>query len=472
MKRTVLFLLSLLLLVGCQQTPEQPLIVPKEQQLMVEKATATQAPEAAYTPLEAPDHWTFTAENKNFTYAIDADVYVPEGPMSIVWVRAQGLGQEAVYRLFALLSQGETLYPPRQQTKADIEQLIADDYALMEKGPGKNSDVTKEEYDQGLLDEIEYLKKVYKTAPDTWEDVPTDGAYAVKTSFGENTTYLYVHGNNLKREITSAAYDKADFPSDFNYYRHLNDSRYGYTMVNAKPIAMGDPLPEDLSWEKIMSEIQAVLDAAGEPFEIGQILLIDDAQDGRVDDVVQEGSRHALCVDCRRVVQGVSVATNASGVSSFDNVYSIPWSLESLRFTVDGDGILTVAWNNPLTVLDAVSESVNLMPFESIRSTAERMLPIVYNPAGYEHMKALDIRISHVRLELMRIREQNNTQELKGLLIPAWVFYGTALETDRDGSQSYDAYGLRGGYAYYRGDEILLCLNAVDGSVIDPLLGY
>ena len=472
MKRTVLFLLSLLLLVGCQQTPEQPLIVPKEQQLMVEKATATQAPEAAYTPLEAPDHWTFTAENKNFTYAIDADVYVPEGPMSIVWVRAQGLGQEAVYRLFALLSQGETLYPPRQQTKADIEQLIADDYALMEKGPGKNSDVTKEEYDQGLLDEIEYLKKVYKTAPDTWEDVPTDGAYAVKTSFGENTTYLYVHGNNLKREITSAAYDKADFPSDFNYYRHLNDSRYGYTMVNAKPIAMGDPLPEDLSWEKIMSEIQAVLDAAGEPFEIGQILLIDDAQDGRVDDVVQEGSRHALCVDCRRVVQGVSVATNASGVSSFDNVYSIPWSLESLRFTVDGDGILTVAWNNPLTVLDAVSESVNLMPFESIRSTAERMLPIVYNPAGYEHMKALDIRISHVRLELMRIREQNNTQELKGLLIPAWVFYGTALETDRDGSQSYDAYGLRGGYDYYRGDEILLCLNAVDGSVIDPLLGY
>lgn len=472
MKRTVLFLLSLLLLVGCQQTPEQPLIVPKEQQLMVEKATATQAPEAEYTMPEAPDHWTFTAENKNFTYAIDADVYVPEGPMSIVWVRAQGLGQEAVYRLFRLLSQGETLYPPREHTKADIEQLIAEDYQLLEKGPGKHSDLTKEEYEQGLLDEIEYLKEAYATAPETWEDVPTDGAYAVKTSFGENTTYLYVHGNNLKREITATAYDKANFPSDFRYYRHLNDSRYGYTMINAKPVAVGDPLPEDLSWDTIMGEVQAVLDATGEPFEIGSILLIDDAMDGSVDDVIQEGSRHALCVDCRRVVNGVTVASNASGVSSFDNIYSIPWSLEYLRFVVDGDGILTIDWNNPMTILDPVSESVNLMPFDAIQSTAERMLPIVYNPAGWEHVKALDITISHVRLELMRIREQNNIAELKGLLIPAWVFYGTARETDRDSFESYDSYGLRGGYDYYRGDEILLCLNAVDGSVIDPLLGY
>ena len=55
MKRTLVFLLALLLLIGCQKTPEQPLIVPKEQQVMVEKATATQAPEAAYTPPEAPE---------------------------------------------------------------------------------------------------------------------------------------------------------------------------------------------------------------------------------------------------------------------------------------------------------------------------------------------------------------------------------------------------------------------------------
>ena len=471
-KLCISILVMLLLCVGCQKTPEQPLIVPKEQQVMVEKATATQEPEAEYVPPEAPERWTFSAENKNFTYTIDAEVYVPDSPLPMVWARAQGLSQAAVYRLFALLSQGETLYPPRQQTKADIEKLIQDDYALIEKGPGKHSDLTKEEYEEGLLDEIEYLKKAYQTAPETWEDHPTDGTYEVKTSFGENTTYLYVHGNNRAREITSAAYDKANFQSDFRYYRHLSDSRYGYTMINTKPMTEDDPMPEDLSWDKVMNQVQAVLDAAGEPFEIGPVFLIDDAQNGSVDDVVQEGQCHALCVDCRRVVKGVTVATNTSGISSSDNVYSIPWSMEYLRFIVDSDGILTIEWNNPLTILDTVSETVNLMSFEDIRTTAERMLPIVYSPAGWEHYRSMEITISHVRLELMRVREQNNTNELKGLLVPAWVFYGTAVGTDREDFQDYSSYGLRGGTDFYRGDEILLCLNAVDGSVIDPLLGY
>ncbi len=472
MKRICILVLILLLLVGCQKTPEQPLIVPKEQQVMVEKATATQAPETASSPLEVPERWTFTEQNKNFTYTIDADVVVPEGPLPMVWVRAQGLSQEAVYRLFGLLSQGEELYPPRQQTKADIEQRIEEDYKLIEKGPDKRSDLTREEFEEGLLDEIEYLKKAYQTAPETWESVPTDGAYEAKTSPGSGKTYLQVHGSNLAREIIATTYDKADFHSDFRYYRHLNDSRYGYTMLNAKAIAQGDVLPDDLSWDRIMAEVQAVLDATGESFEVGPIFLIDDAQNGSVDGIVQEGSRHALCIDCRRVVQGVTVATNVSGISSSDTVYAIPWTMESLRFIVDSDGILTIEWNNPLTILDTVSEGVNLMPFESIRSTAERMLPIVYSPAGYEHYRSMDITVSHVRLELMRIREQNNTQELKGMLIPAWVFYGTALGTEKDGFQDYSSYGLRGGTDFYRGDKILLCLNAVDGSVIDPLLGY
>ena len=44
--------------------------------------------------------------------------------------------------------------------------------------------------------------------------------------------------------------------------------------------------------------------------------------------------------------------------------------------------------------------------------------------------------------------------------------------TEASGFQDYANYGLKSGYDHYRGEEILLCLNAVDGSVIDPLLGY
>ena len=61
MKRIYILVLILLLLVGCQKTPEQPLIVPKEQQVMVEKATTAQESEAEAAPMEAPARWTFSA---------------------------------------------------------------------------------------------------------------------------------------------------------------------------------------------------------------------------------------------------------------------------------------------------------------------------------------------------------------------------------------------------------------------------
>lgn len=470
MKRTLVFLLALLLLAGCQSTPQAPLIVPKDQELMLEKAAATQAPAEAYTPPAAPERWTFDHGDGNFVIHADADVAVPDVPLPTVWVRAEGLPQETVYRLFRLLSQGEELKLPHVQTKAEIEESIRAYTELLEQGPDQDADLSKEEYDEGLLQEIESLKKAYETALETSPDRVSDGTYEVQKSGKTGTDMLMLSASNLNREISVRAFPQADERSSFAYYRHLR-GRSDYSMANARRMDAAD-LRDDPLYQKAMAEVEAVLDAIGDPFEVAALYLIDDAAYGNVDGIVHDAEHRALCVYCRRVVNSVTVAANASGVSSFDNVYAIPWSMEYLRFVVDSDGILTIEWNNPTTVLDTVSESVNLMPFDSIRTTAERMLSIVYSPAGWEHLKSLELNISHVRLELMRIREQNNTDELKGLLVPAWVFYGTAVETDWEDWQSYDSYGLRGGYDYYRGDEILLCLNAVDGSVIDPLLGY
>ena len=139
---------------------------------------------------------------------------------------------------------------------------------------------------------------------------------------------------------------------------------------------------------------------------------------------------------------------------------------------VDEEGIVSVSWKNMVTVLETASPVTNLLPFDQAAAVAEKMLPILYNPTGWEDLRSVDIDIVHVGLELIRIREQNNTTELKGLLVPAWVFYGTIQMTEASGFQDYANYGLKSGYDHYRGEEILLCLNAVDGSVIDPLLGY
>ena len=454
MKRTLVFLLALLLLIGCQKTPEQPLIVPKEQQVMVEKATSTQAPEAAYTPPEAPERWTFDHTGGNFVIHADADVAVPDVPLPTVWVRAEGLPQETLYRLFRLLSQGEELKLPHVQTRAEIEESIRAYTELLEQGPDQDADMSKEEYDEGLLQEIEYLKKAYETAPETSPDRVSDGTYEVEKSGKTGTDMLVLSASNLNREISARAFPQADERSSFAYYRHLR-ARSDYSMANARRMEAA-ALQDDPLYQKAMAEVEAVLDTIGD-----------------VDGIVHEAEHRALCVDCRRLVNGAPAAYDVSGAARKDpKSYAIPWPVESLRLVVDEEGIVSVSWKNMVTVLETASPVTNLLPFDQAAAVAEKMLPILYNPTGWEDLRSVDIDIVHVGLELIRIREQNNTGELKGLLVPAWVFYGTIKMTEASGFQDYANYGMKSGYDHYRGEEILLCLNAVDGSVIDPLLGY
>ena len=138
---------------------------------------------------------------------------------------------------------------------------------------------------------------------------------------------------------------------------------------------------------------------------------------------------------------------------------------------VDADGIFSVSWQCPMTVQDTVSEATDLMPFETVKGIAEKMLPIMYMSNGKR-----DITVSFVRLELIRVREQNNTAELQGLLVPVWVFYGSIEETwnNDDGTtyNLYSTYGATASTGHYNGDVIVLCINAIDGSIIDPMLGY
>ena len=471
MKRILISLVALLLLIGCQRTPEQPLIVPKDQELMLEKSAASQKPEEPYMPPAAPECWTFEMQSGNFSYHADADVSVPQVPLPTVWVRAQGLPQETVYRLFQLLSQGEELKLPHVQTRAEIEESIRAYTALLEQRPDQDADMSKEEYDEGLLQELEYLKEAYKTAPETSPDRVSDGTYEVQKSGKTSTETLVLSASNLNREISARAFPQADERSSFAYYRHLR-GRSDYSMANAHKVdaaaTQNDPL-----YQKAMNEVQAVLEAIGDPFEVAAVYLIDDAAYGNVDGIVHDAEHRALCVDCHRLVSGAPAAYDVSGATRKDpKSYAIPWPVESLRIIIDDEGIVSLNWKNMVTVLETASQTTNLLPLEKIEGVAEKMLPILYNPTGWEDMKSVEIRISHVGLELIRIREQNNAAELKGLLVPAWVFYGTIQMTEASGFQDYANYGLKSGYDHYRGEEILLCLNAVDGSVIDPLLGY
>ena len=98
------------------------------------------------------------------------------------------------------------------------------------------------------------------------------------------------------------------------------------------------------------------------------------------------------------------------------------------------------------------------------------MIPIIYEDPLFnnDQITGMEFHFTRITLSLQRISERDNMNY--GLLTPVWNFWGTQLYHYEDGSMLWwnnmdSALGPCSAYP-------LLSINAVDGSVIDPMQGY
>lgn len=470
----ILLFAALLLLCACQPTPDEPVVLQKNQDLMIQQGSATLPPEESYTPPEVPERYRFDYQDGALTIHADAEIVEPSVPMPIVNVRAQGIPQETMYQLFNLLSNGEEMYLPRVRTKSQIEATIREWSEMLDAGPEYWGEKTQAEYRRDIEQILEGLKKEYQTAPENSEPRISDGTYDTEKFEWISADCLQIEASNRNREIYAQTFENADHESFFSYFRNLQGFER-YTESNTVPYDDTVDL-HGLDYAEAAAYVRAFWDAAGGSFEIADVYRVDDSSDGSRDGTVKPAEHYALRFDCRRLVNGVPLAVYASDLGYTDeSSYAIGWQQESLRILVDADGIAEIKWYSPLTVMETVSDSTTLLSFDKICGIAEKMIPIIYNPSGWEGVKTQDIEIRSVRLELIRVREQNNVKELKGFLVPVWVLYGTIRQINDYGSgeeQFYAEYAMRGAATCYVGDTMILCINAIDGTIIDPMLGY
>ena len=203
--------------------------------------------------------------------------------------------------------------------------------------------------------------------------------------------------------------------------------------------------------------------------------LVNDEETGVYDGVVAPAEHYAYRVRCIRMISGtlpcamiigstyidtdVPVSDNqfstGEGIMQADT-YMMQWNYEEMGFMVDDSGIISVNWYAPLELLETKVEDCTLLPFSDIQDTLEKMIPIKFETTA-KGMDNLTCRITEVRLEMMRIVEQGSIEN--GLLIPVWNFYGVRERTYKGETDETGQY-------------ILLCINAVDGSVISISKGY
>lgn len=515
-------------LFGCQPSPESAVVVGKDNDKMVEQAvsTADNAPatmpqdgELTYAALceryGAPERWQTSVTEAGGKMEISADVALslPDTVnVPLARVTAGRFSQEFVYALFSYLCGDTPMYiDPEVRTKAQVQADIERTQEDLAKWSGTEGAAVSENY-------LKYLYEEYESAPEDVELVPSDGTlqpFAINNQTGAST------GTCMRLNLISS------FDADAKMFFVMNDADYENTDVNSYTDENGNiqvDLPssgstflysrekekaghrdgdaqlQDVTEQSLTGEavdckltttpaearavVEDFLSALGiDDMAIDTVSLMTTAQnygmlrftlpeerEAYKDRMAQALADAEEYYSFRLLRQLGDVTTESyygwSASATGGDSFGRQWAYESFEILVDDEGILSIQWEGPLNVETVETESANLLPFSEIGEIFTRMMTIQNEPlAKTAWMNVLQIDVVTAKLCLWRIIDKNSFTE--GLLVPAWCFYVSVYDETTNEETGELQKSFRGPT-----DVPELIINAVDGSVIDPMNGY
>ena len=486
----IIFFASILLLCACQPTPENSIVIGKDQTGMLEQAKETIAPEmqtlSLKERLEVPNRLTYAYQKGDLTVDADARIYVPDGELPIVRVYPSDFDQQTVTNLWNVLIGDRVMYETDTTTRSDIEKMM-DYYSRVVSGELTQDqvEITPEEA-QEMLDA---LKQQYLSAPEDGSRPIADGT--LKTEYRDSVSQknaakrTVLHAYNYDERISFSVnnnFDNADFViTTVHYDENGNPTGSGGITVrrdaqiqyraeadkaincntDVKQLRIEDPTPSVASASLQMTPAEAaqmteefLKDAKlSDHFAVQHIWLMTD--DGE--------KNYCYRVECTRILNG-SPCLWSENVWGDAADFSLPeWCYEKMMLFISDNGINRFSWTAPLSIGDAETSQTSLMAFSKVQAIMEKMLPILFEDEAHDYYGSevtytFTKHIDCVELGLWRVRERDNLDQ--GLLVPAWAFYGTTTE-DTDA------------FDYHVEDyKLILLINAVDGTIIDATLGY
>jgi hypothetical protein len=523
--RVLIMLLTAALLAGCQATPDQPVVVQKDLEQMIEKGMSnrqTPAPLPATTPAEdpkidyaalcahygVPERYQTTIAEGNLTISCDVAIELPNTmKLPMERVEAGRFSQEAVYALFGALC-GDTpmVLVPSVWDKAYYEQAIIKAQAELAKETEKNS---IRQYN----DMINELKEQYKKAPDTMEITPCDGTLQIHKFGGVEyggmagtSTILYATSDprNLENPMTvyvqnDADYDKttvASYTDEFgneqiiapssgsnlqfsregqNTWFGLYDS--GTKLADVTALSLSGGVAENCLLGTTPRQAREVVErflSESKTYDmmIDTVCLYSSKRDPPpelIEDIKLEGrmeleekpETHAYVFRLLRQVNGVKTES----------------CHESSETSTDGMSFGKQWYYEELTVVvdDKGIASVYWMgplAVKELITDHAAVLPFGDIAHIFDKMMVVtsDIytiperrqQIDITRASLSLQRIMEQDSYTTGLLVPVWNFYGKVTDWGSDGEKHTSEWAHMP----------LLSINAIDGSVIDVFKGY
>ena len=508
MKKIIITILVLSLLLACVPTPEEEYVVNKsDQNAMIESSRSEDAQTITdlRTAYHIPERMTgnYSSADGVIDVTVDAEIIVPDGPLPIVHVYAAEFEQPIVTALWNELIGDEVLYDQweNEETKADIERDLKQYNEQLSRIQSGELDENDAMYSADELTEmIADLQARYASAPDGHEKaIETGVLHKQYFPLGDNKRaasrmgiYAQTEGEpwiqfNVENDTDNTEmlihYENdgwsgidARRKARFYYSRNSDrsscfDAAWCCDYATLIPVRPDDPIPSEAIGSLSMTpsdayaEVERFLAVVGlsDTFTISRAVVCGDSMQPDTPSTV-----FGYCFELVRKINGStcnrSLLTTQSSAVSADE-FAPTWAYEQFLIGLDNDGIFCVNWSAPFTPGDTINENAKLKDFSEIQAIAERMLPMMevenFQP---EYSKKAYRTVDRIELGLWRIAEQNELG--KGMLVPAYCFYGTDsfTRTIKDAYHDFTDESYR--------SRILLILNAIDGSVIDPAKGY
>ena len=477
-KKAMSCLLAAALLAACQPTPEEEPVVNKGDGTLEEAIAAEALPPARY---EAPETLRLDPfGTETFQVVVDAEVCVPDVERyPIVEVVLRTVTADWARDMMYKMADGKTIHTYQNEvptTKEQIEgeitllqQQLANPDAYLPAGADEQTRAAAEKEWRELLEAWETL---YQEAPDTFEPREVDMSDA---AFRTASEFRGAVESGKQRETYLSVTAWYGGPGGNVEYNNLVD--------------VGMPFHFDMDSD--LTDLNDVTISAEEAVQIGLDFL---AQLGETDfapalivagycdpewgtdPIPLEEWPQCYQIQFTRSVAGVPATyreEHYDGIGADGRErYAPAYPQESIEMDIRDSGVTYMYWSTPSELGRTLNENVTLMPFEQV---VERFCDqILYSatPAVEETDSVIKKTLHIDRIELGMVRALQRGSVEEWVMVPAWTFFGrTVLQYAGPEPGGYplnennEYVSEMPGYSY-------LILNAVDGSVYDPAVGY
>lgn len=470
-KYFLLVLIPLLCLVGCQRTPEHTMVLQKDNDALLTLAKEKNRFDLSLIPLHLEG--SIQSSDKRVNVSINADINILGTKFPVVRVEPANFTQDEVLRLENLFLEDATLYNLDYiYSKSDITAQMLN----LQKNIGLFEALGRSnEYDE----KMEALEASYRDAPDAHQPSLSSRQLEEKTEVQGATTYKYtgmdVGESNLPLQRGRYLYVRNNWQptstrgAELTYCDNRNGYISDYITLSMESASNEMRINTELENNRQLTPLDAqkqvaeLINQLNLPYSVFDVLLVKDGKINELGDMPTEPSQYSYQVRCTRNVGDASSVLFRVPSQITSDTFVGSWAFEQFYVYIGVDGIYRIDWASPYVQKETLVEEASLLDFDAITQ-------IIYSSISYEKMldnpngniDTVSIAITNIYLGMQRIIESNSIDS--GLLVPVWCLFGDVVYNYDDGtSESIDSKVNA---------SPILVINAIDGTIIDPVRGY